>query len=90
MEIKDEKSTITDIFLQSKRDDDELSYQTTSDYVSSDGKIKSTKKKMTSVKIIKKIDIKKEENIKQEEVIKKEDKRIIINKRNILLIKGRR
>ena len=87
MEIKDEQNVITDIFLQSKKDDDELSYQSTSDYVSSDGNIKSAKKKVSDIKhipIIKNIEKQIPENIK------KEEKRIIINKRSILLIKGRR
>jgi hypothetical protein len=89
MEVK-EQSLITDIFLQSTRNDDELSYQTTSDYVSSDKKhIKLSNKKMSSIKIIKKIEII-HTNKEKEDVIKNKDKRIIINKRNILLIKGRR
>jgi hypothetical protein len=99
MEIKDAQSLLTNIFLQSKKKDDESSYETTSDYVSSDGKKIKSSKKMSSLKIIKKIEIIdtnnkalekvfKDDSIKR--ITKEENKRIIINKRSILLIKGRR
>ena len=64
---------INKIFLKNNCSNDDLNYQTTSDYISSDEK----NKKPYNLKI--------EENIKNEN-----KKKIIINKRNILLIKCRR
>jgi len=61
---------INNIFLKNNCDEDDLKYQTTSDYSSSDEKNKKSNNKTIKINNI-----------------KKEDKKIIINKRSLFLIK---
>jgi hypothetical protein len=64
---------INNIFIKNNCLNNDLNYQTTSDYVSSDEKISNKNIKPCNLKI--------------EETIKQVDKKIIINKRNFFLIK---
>lgn len=95
MEIINEQNLITNIFLQSTNNKCDLIYQTSSDYLSSDEEINFNKKKISSINCINKIEINDANKnfidynkpLHYEETIKK---RIIINRRNILLIKEKR
>jgi hypothetical protein len=66
---------INNIFLKNNCDDEDLKYQTTSDYSSSDYSSSGEKNKKLNNEIIKLNNS------------KKEDKKIIINKRSLFLIK---
>ena len=66
---------INNIFLKNNCDDEDLKYQTTSDYSSSDYSSSGEKNKKSNNETIKLNNI------------KKEDKKIIINKRSLFLIK---
>ena len=101
MEIIDEQNLITNIFLPSKSSKYELIYQTSSDYLSSDEEINFNKKKISSINYINKIEINDvnknfidyNKSLQYEKIINYEEtikKRIIINRRNILLIKGKK
>lgn len=85
---------LNEIFIPTNKEDDELSYESTSEYVSSDGAKKTNKKKLETIKIITKIPgtIQKKNTENPEKKISEETKsnKIIINKRTILLIKGGR
>ena len=86
---------LNEIFLPStKKENDDLIYETTSEYVSSDAKTKLNKKildTITKVKIITRPDLTENSNKNPDNKEKSEIKsnRIIINKRSILLIKGK-
>lgn len=86
MEIINEQNLITNIFLQSTNNKCDLIYQTSSDYLSSDEEINCNKKKI-EINDANKNFIDYNKPLHYEETIKK---RIIINRRNILLIKEKR
>lgn len=83
MEIINDQNPITNIFLQSKSSENELIYQTSSDYLSSDEELNFNKNKINDVN---KKFIDYTEPLQYEKTIKK---RIIITRQNILLIKGK-
>ena len=96
MEIINEQNSLTNIFLQSKSNNFDLIYQISSDYLSSDEEKNFNKKKLSSTNCINNIkinDVNKNfinYNKPLQQYTEPINKKIIINRRNILLIKEKR